>query len=180
MGQRDAEATRARILSAAVAEFAAHGYSGGRIDRIANEAGSNVRMIYAYFGNKSSLFDAALSGAIVRMADEVPPRPADLPAWVGELFDFHQRRPEVLRICLWAQLERPEAASEPLETYLAKVESVQQQASPAIGAVDLLVIIYAVAQAWQLAPIGLLAADGHTDSDTRRAAAVEAITRILT
>lgn len=179
MGQRDAEATRARILSAAVTEFAAHGYSGGRINRIANDAESNVRMIYAYFGNKSGLFDAALSDAIVRMAEEVPPKPSDLPSWVGELFDFHQRRPEVLRICLWAQLERPEAASEPLETYLAKVESVQPQASPPIGAVDLLVIIYAVAQAWQLAPVGLLAADGRASSDTQRAAAVESITRIL-
>ena len=179
MAQRDAEATRARILSAAVTEFAAYGYAGGRIDRIAKDARSNVRMIYAYFGNKSSLFDAALFDAIVRMADEVPPRPSDLPAWVGELFDFHQRRPEVLRICLWAQLERPEAASEPLETYLAKVDAVQQHASPVIGAVDLLVIIYAVAQAWELAPTGLLAAAGSVGSNTRRAAAVEAITRIL-
>ena len=179
MGQRDAEATRARILSAAVTEFAAHGYSGGRVDRIAKDAESNVRMIYAYFGNKSGLFDAALSDAIVRMAEAVPPEPSDLPAWVGELFDFHQRRPEVLRICLWAQLERPDAASEPLETYLAKVESVQQHASPVIGAVDLLVIIYAVAQAWQLAPIGLLAADERATSDTMRAAAVESVTRIL-
>jgi AcrR family transcriptional regulator len=179
MGQRDAEATRARILSAAVTEFAGHGYAGGRVDRIAREAESNVRMIYAYFGNKSGLFDAALSDAIVRMAHEVPPRPSDLSAWAGELFDFHQRRPEVLRICLWAQLERPEAATEPLETYLAKVESVQQHASPSIGAVDLLVIIYAVAQAWQLAPVGLLEADTHASHDTRRAAAVEAVARIL-
>ena len=179
MGRRDAEATRARILSAAVSEFAAHGFSGGRIDRIAKEAESNVRMIYAYFGNKSGLFDSALSDAIVRMAEEVPPEPSNLPAWVSELFDFHQRRPELLRICLWAQLERPEAACEPLETYLAKVESVQQNASPVIGAVDILVIIYAVAQAWQLAPIGLLAADDRANSNTRRAAAVESITRIL-
>ncbi len=56
---------------------------------------------------------------------------------------------------------------------------MQEQAAPAIGAVDLLVIIYAVAQAWQLAPIGLLAADRRADSDTRRAAAVESVTRIL-
>jgi AcrR family transcriptional regulator len=179
MGQRDAEATRARILSAAVSEFAAHGASGGRVDRIAKDAESNVRMIYAYFGNKSGLFDAALADAIVRMAEEVPPKPSDLPAWVGELFDFHERRPEVLRICLWAQLERPQAASEPLETYLAKVEAVQEQASPAIGAVDLLAIIYAIAQAWQLSPVGLLAADTRASSASRRAAAVESIRRIL-
>jgi AcrR family transcriptional regulator len=179
MGQRDAEATRARILTAAVTEFAAHGFSGGRVDRIAREAECNVRMIYAYFGNKSGLFDAALSAAIMRMAEEVPPTPSDLPAWVGELFDFHQSRPEVLRICLWAQLERPDAASEPLETYLAKVESVREQASASLGAVDLLVIIYAIAQAWQLAPIGLLAVDARADPATRRAAAVESVTRIL-
>jgi AcrR family transcriptional regulator len=179
MGQRDAEATRARILSAAVTEFAAHGYSGGRVDRIAKDASSNVRMIYAYFGNKNGLFDAALSDAIMRMAEQVPPDPSDLAVWVGELFDFHQRRPEVLRICLWAQLERPEAASEPLETYLVKVESVQRHASPAISAVNLLVIIYAIAQAWQLAPVGLLAADRDATSETMRAAAVESITRIL-
>ncbi|AXH35209.1 TetR/AcrR family transcriptional regulator [Humibacter sp. BT305] len=179
MAQRDVGATRARILSAAVTEFAAHGYAGGRIDRIANDAESNVRMIYAYFGNKSSLFDAALTEAIVRMATEVPPTPDDLPGWVGELYDFHRRRPETLRLCLWAQLERPEAASEPLETYLAKVESVRPQASPSLGAVDLLVIVYAIAQAWQLAPAGLLAADGGPDEDRMRAAAIESVTRIL-
>lgn len=179
MAQRDAEATRARILAAAVTEFAAHGFSGGRVDRIAAEAASNVRMIYAYFGNKSGLFDAALSDAIVRMAAEVPPDPADLPAWTGELFDFHQRRPEVLRICLWAQLERPQAASEPLETYLAKVESIERHATPAIGAVDLLVIVYAVAQAWQLAPIGLLTAEGAPSRERMRSAAVESVTRLL-
>lgn len=179
MAQRDAGATKARILSAAVTEFASLGYSGGRVDRIAKDAESNVRMIYAYFGNKSALFDAALTDAIGRMAREVPPTPSDLPAWAGELFDFHQRSPDVLRICLWAQLERPEAASEPLETYLAKVESVQQHATPAIGAVDLLVIIYAMAQAWQLAPIGLLSADTRATRESRRAAAVASVTRMV-
>jgi AcrR family transcriptional regulator len=179
VGQRDADATRARILSAAVTEFAARGHSGGRVDRIARDAGSNVRMIYAYFGSKGGLFGAALSDAIQRMAEEVPPQPSDLPAWVGDLFDFHQRRPEVLRICLWAQLEQPEATSEPLESYLAKVDSVQHQASPAISAVDLLVIIYAIAQAWQLAPVGLLAVNGEATTATMRAAAVESVRRLL-
>ncbi|GAA2227107.1 TetR/AcrR family transcriptional regulator [Herbiconiux moechotypicola] len=179
MVQRDAEATRARILAAAVAEFAAHGHSGGRVDRIASDAGSNVRMIYAYFGNKSGLFDAALTHAIESMAQEVPPRADDLAAWTGELFDFHQRRPEVLRICLWAQLERPESASEPLETYLAKAEAVRMRVPAVFTAVDLLVMIYAIAQAWQLAPAGLLATDPSATPESRRAAAVAAVDRLL-
>lgn len=179
MTQRDADATRARILAAAVTEFAAHGHSGGRIDRIANEAGSNVRMIYAYFGSKSALFDAALHDAIRSMAREVPPRPSDLSGWAGDLFDFHRARPEVLRICLWAQLERPESASEPLETYLEKVEAVDSQTSNAFGAVDLLVLIYAIAQAWQLAPVGLVAADENATDASRRTAVIRAVERLL-
>src|SRR3546814_13057250 len=87
MTRRDADATRARILAAAVTEFATHGHSGGRIDRIAKDAGSNVRMIYAYFGNKSALFDAALQDAIMSMAREVPPRPGDLAGWRGGVFE---------------------------------------------------------------------------------------------
>ncbi len=48
---RDAAATRARILAAAVGEFAEFGEAGARIDRIAEAAGANKRSIYVYFGN---------------------------------------------------------------------------------------------------------------------------------
>src|SRR3546814_16185653 len=48
--KRDSVATRERILQVALTEFAAHGYSGGRIDRIPRSARINVRMIYHYFG----------------------------------------------------------------------------------------------------------------------------------
>lgn len=179
MTQRDADATRARILNAAVAEFAEHGHAGGRIDRIAAQAGSNVRMIYAYFGSKSGLFDIAVRDAIASMARMVPPRPAHLAEWAGELFDFHQTRPDVLRLCLWAQLERPESASEPLETYLVKVETLEQQESAAFSALDLLVIIYGIAQAWQLAPAGLITAGGEAALASRRDAVVTAVHRLL-
>lgn len=179
MGQRDADATRARILSAAIAEFAAHGHAGGRVERIAAAAGSNVRMIYAYFGNKSRLFDAAVADAIRSMAETVPPRPEDLAGWAGELFDFHGGRPEVLRICLWAQLERPDAASEPLETYAAKVDEVAPHAPAEFGAVELLVITYAVAQSWQLAPHGLVQVDATATDASRRASVVTAVGRMI-
>jgi AcrR family transcriptional regulator len=179
MSRRDADATRARILTSAVTEFAAYGHSGGRIERIAKDADSNVRMIYAYFGNKSGLFDAALKDAIMSMARDVPPRPSELAEWAGELFDFHQARPEVLRICLWAQLERPESASEPLETYLEKVDAVEDQASGTFSAVDLLVLIYAIAQAWHLAPLGLIAADKDATDISRRSSVIRAVERLL-
>ena len=52
--------TRQKILDAALAEFASYGLGGGRVDRIAQRAGANKRMLYYYFGDKEGLFLAAL------------------------------------------------------------------------------------------------------------------------
>ena len=57
---RDPERTRARILDAATREFARYGLGGARVDRIAERAGANKRMLYYYFGDKDGLFLAAL------------------------------------------------------------------------------------------------------------------------
>ena len=171
MAPRDARATQARILDAARAEFAAHGLAGGRIERIAKSSDANVRMIYAYFGNKERLFDAVLVSAITELASTVPPTPDDLAGWTARLFDFHGTHPEVLRIAMWAQLERPESAAEPMQTYLAKADALAAAAPAPITAIDLLAILYAIAQAWYLTPRGLLAADGSDPDDpTRRLA----------
>ncbi|MCE2461700.1 MAG: TetR/AcrR family transcriptional regulator [Pseudomonadales bacterium] len=58
---RDPDRTRAKILAAAVTEFAANGYAGSRIDRIAARAGANKRMIYHHFGGKQDVFEAVLA-----------------------------------------------------------------------------------------------------------------------
>lgn len=60
---RDPEGTRARILAAATEEFARHGLGGARVDRIAEAAGTNKRMLYYHVGNKESLYLAVLEGA---------------------------------------------------------------------------------------------------------------------
>lgn len=57
---RDAEATRARILDAAVSEFARYGLAGARGERIAQRARSSERMVYYYFGSKEGLYREAL------------------------------------------------------------------------------------------------------------------------
>lgn len=58
---RDPDQTRAKILAAAVTEFAARGYAGARVDRIASRAGANKRMIYHHFGGKQAVFKAVLA-----------------------------------------------------------------------------------------------------------------------
>ena len=58
--RRDREATRARILEAAISEFSRFGLSEARGERIARRARSSERMVYYYFGSKEGLFRAAL------------------------------------------------------------------------------------------------------------------------
>jgi TetR/AcrR family transcriptional regulator len=57
--ERSAE-TRARILDAALSEFAAHGLAGARTERIAEAAGVNKALLYYYFEGKEKLYIAAL------------------------------------------------------------------------------------------------------------------------
>jgi AcrR family transcriptional regulator len=60
---RDAERSQKDILDAARDEFAAHGLGGARMDRIAERAGLNKRLIYYYFDSKEGLFLAVLERA---------------------------------------------------------------------------------------------------------------------
>lgn len=69
-GKRNAEQTREKILRAAITEFAAHGYSGARVERIRQSARANTRMIYHYFGDKSRLYVSVLEHAIGDLRQE--------------------------------------------------------------------------------------------------------------
>lgn len=60
---RDADRSQLAILLAARDEFAQHGLGGARVDRIAERADVNKRLIYYYFGSKDELFLAVLENA---------------------------------------------------------------------------------------------------------------------
>ncbi len=62
--------TRERILRAAVNEFAAKGFSGGRIDTICGAGRVNIRMIYHHFGDKEGLYIAALEETLSGLRSE--------------------------------------------------------------------------------------------------------------
>jgi AcrR family transcriptional regulator len=57
---RDADRSQSTILAAARDEFAEYGLGGARVDRIAERAGLNKRLIYYYFEDKEKLFQAVL------------------------------------------------------------------------------------------------------------------------
>jgi len=65
--RRDPARNQERILNAATAEFARYGLGGARVDRIAERAGANKRMLYYYFGNKEALFLAVMEASYARI-----------------------------------------------------------------------------------------------------------------
>ena len=67
--RRDAEATRAKILRAAVDQFAAKGMDA-RIEDIAESADSNRGMAYYYFGSKKGLYLAALEATYLELVQK--------------------------------------------------------------------------------------------------------------
>jgi TetR/AcrR family transcriptional regulator len=54
--QRDPERTKAKIIEAAVEEFAAKGFAGARVSAIAARAGVNQQLIAYYFDSKEGLY----------------------------------------------------------------------------------------------------------------------------
>ncbi len=176
------------MLDAAFAEFAAYGIAGARVDRIAESAGANKRLIYVYFGNKEQLFDEVLQRALTAGAESVPFDAGDLPGYAGAIFDHLVARPELMRLRLWKLLERPSATGIEPDAFLGKTVALadaQQRGDVAreMEPADLLTVVLAMAQAWFWADEGVEAGeDGLGRSPQRlalhRAAVVEAVRRI--
>lgn len=181
-------ATRARILAAATAEFAAHGIAGARVDRIAASAGANKNMIYIYFGNKEQLFGAVYYDGIRQLLETVPIDPDDLPTYAGALFDHIDKHPELTRLARWQGLERP-AAIAPFDTTVATMSKIEAvAASQAAGRVNdrlspdqLLSMLLNLAATWSDGAPELASVE-VTDAMTasRRAAVVWAVGRLTT
>lgn len=113
--ERDPTRTRDRILEAAEAEFAQDGLSGARVDAIAARTGTNVRMIYYYFGSKDGLYRSVLERAYGRMRDaeqllalETLAPAAAIRRLTEFTFDYHQAHPEFARLVAIENIHRAE------------------------------------------------------------------------
>lgn len=65
--KRDAVATKAAIVHAALAEFAELGLAGARIDEIARAAGVNKALLYYYFESKEHLYEGVIEEMFLAM-----------------------------------------------------------------------------------------------------------------
>jgi TetR/AcrR family transcriptional regulator len=65
------DSSRNRLLAAAAAEFAARGFDGAKVDRIAARARVNKAMLYYHFKNKAALYRAILTDLFGTLAASV-------------------------------------------------------------------------------------------------------------
>ncbi|MET7462730.1 TetR family transcriptional regulator [Nonomuraea sp. NPDC005501] len=103
--RRDAERTKAEILEVAQREFARRGYTGARVDEIAELMRTTKRMIYYYYGSKEQLYIAVLEKAytevrsVERMVDVAHLAPVDAIRTLAELtFDHHDAHREFIKL----------------------------------------------------------------------------------
>lgn len=128
---RDADRTQAEILLAARDEFAEYGLGGARVDRIAERAKVNKRLIYYYFENKELLFLAVLEAAYdhIRAAERELNlenlSPVDAIRKLTEFtWEYYLAHPEFLTLLNSENLHRAR--------HLAKSQSVRNLNSPLI------------------------------------------------
>jgi AcrR family transcriptional regulator len=133
--QRDAERTRAELLAVATEVFAESGYSGARVDEIAERTRTTKRMIYYYFGGKEQLYLAVLEEAYrgIREAeqklrvDHVDPVVAI--RRLAELtFDHHIAHDAFIRLVSIENIHRGE--------FIGKLESLRDLSRPATSVLD--------------------------------------------
>ena len=130
--QRDADRSQAVILSAARDEFAEYGLGGARMDRIAERAALNKRLIYYYFEDKEKLFEAVLEQAYLHIREAeralklLDLKPADAIRRLVEFtWNYYLDHPEFLTLLNSANLHKAR--------HLQGSERVREMNSPLIA-----------------------------------------------
>jgi TetR/AcrR family transcriptional regulator len=114
--KRPAGNTRDRLLKEAIRLFSKYGYHGVSVDRIVAATKVNKRMVYHYFGNKESLYRAALLEVyqpleLLELAifeKEQTPEEA-LRSILIRYFEFLANNHEFVNLLLWENLNEGRA-----------------------------------------------------------------------
>jgi len=102
---RNPQQSQQRILDAALAEFAAKGFAGARVDVIARTARINKRMLYHYFGDKEGLFREVMRRKIAERSAWLGSAPEDPVEYLPHWFQLACRDREWIRLLEWEALQ---------------------------------------------------------------------------
>ncbi|MET7769511.1 TetR family transcriptional regulator [Nocardia sp. NPDC005366] len=178
-------ATRERILAAAKAEFATYGVAGARINRIAAEAKASKDRLYAYFASKDALYAAVTEQWADHTTAETALDAADLPGYVGRLFDHYIRHPDNARLQAWADVEQlsiPEAEQVVRRVIAAKITELERGQREGLITSDFapITLIVMLTDLARTAAVHATRDDGPHNITERRAAVVLAARRLVT
>lgn len=130
--ERNPERTTQDILEAARAEFVEYGLEGARVDRIAERAGANKRLLYHYVGNKEALYSRVLLEAYtdIRAREqqlhlEDDPPCAAMKKLVGFTFDHFRANPWFIRLLATENINNGK--------YVAEIPEIRDLQSPIIN-----------------------------------------------
>ena len=96
----DAPELKLRIVEAAAEAFSGSGYDGARIERIAKAAGCTRALVYFYFKNKASLFEAVLNDTVERRTAQMEGLPASLADGLVYWFGMNMAEPRRIRLVM--------------------------------------------------------------------------------
>ncbi|ENN88619.1 transcriptional regulator, TetR family [Rhizobium freirei PRF 81] len=113
--KNDPDATKENILKIATEEFVAAGFSGARVDEIAERTKTSKRMIYYYFGSKEGLYLAVLEQAYTKIRtleseldlENMPPIQA-MAQLIASTFDHDDQNPDFVRLVSIENIHRAE------------------------------------------------------------------------
>ncbi|HUQ06240.1 MAG TPA: TetR/AcrR family transcriptional regulator [Kofleriaceae bacterium] len=191
---RDAERTKARILTAATDLFTRLGPGATSIDEISERAGVNRGLIHHYFRTKDALFDQVLVRPLTSFLEQhveflqARPDVEGLCDATRSFFRFLGRHPELVRLLSWtlamrrvllgegAQLELTRAL---MARLVRRIEEAQHAGAVRrdLSAPHLLITIVDLCVSWHLASEDWSAKLGwserpHAEVDEERLAAI--------
>ncbi|NMO57864.1 TetR family transcriptional regulator [Actinoplanes sp. TBRC 11911] len=185
------EATRERILRAAVEELLAYGAAGARVNRIAQSAHASKERLYAYFPNKEALYAAAVTKVVSTVTSDADLTADDLPGYAGRLFDVFLVHPEYARINDWLDEQHgniPDADEHRARVLQPKVDEIRrgQQMGlidPTWHPVDLINVIIQITRGMAV-PGRMIEELGRRNDrtstpETRRRVLIETIARLI-
>ncbi len=128
---RNPTLTKQDILVAARTEFCEFGLDGARVDRIAERAAANKRLLYHYFGNKEALYSAVLLEAYREIRDgehelhlEALAPVEAMRKLVGFTFDHFRRHPWFIRLLATENMQRAE--------FVKRIADIKELHSPLV------------------------------------------------
>lgn len=113
--KNDPDGTKENILEVATEEFVESGFSGARVDAIAERTKTSKRMLYYYFGSKEGLFLAVLERAYAKIRylesqlqlENLAPEAA-MRSLIHHTFDHDDANPDFVQLVSIENIHRAE------------------------------------------------------------------------